>query len=60
MNAIFATMGVLILWLVWIAFAALILFFIIKYAVKSGVKEAYRDIKGELNNKDIFGSSKAD
>ncbi|MEA4816125.1 MAG: DUF6019 family protein [Lachnospiraceae bacterium] len=60
MNAGVATIGVLILWLVWIAFTLLILFFIIKYAVKSGIKEAYRDIKVDFKDKTVFGSSKED
>jgi len=60
MNTGFATMGVLILWLLWIAFTLLILFFVIKYAVKSGMKEAYRDIKNDFKDKNIFGPSNQD
>ena len=31
----------------------LALYFIVKWAVKNGIKEAYRDIKGKVNAEDI-------
>lgn len=31
----------------------LALYFIVKWAVKNGIKEAYRDIKGEVTAEDI-------
>ena len=31
----------------------LVLYFIVKWAVKNGIKEAYRDIKGKVTTEDI-------